>query len=336
MKVGILTFYKSINPGAFLQCYCLQEYLKSQGIEVYIIKYYSFKHRFNEIRRILLKKNPIKSISYFLKYLSINKSIRENFKMIGVSSIAKLDTIIIGSDIVWDFKNSFFGFDSKYFGEIRESNKKTISYAASCGKTKYNEYLDQIAKLISKNFDQISVRDDNTFNLVDKKCNKKAEIVLDPVFMYNLNTPIIQDKSYIVVYGLYFNKNVVKEIKDFSKKNKLKIISIGYYNKWADTNKIGIDPFKWASYIKNADYVVSATFHGTLFSIIYEKQFCYISNEATDTKLSTTLNYLEIYTQKYENGKLENIFLNKINYSNVNNLLSKKIKSSKSWLIKNL
>jgi len=335
MKIGILTLHRSINPGAFFQAYCLQQHLAQEGHDVYIIDYCSTKNSLNQLRAILLKKNPIKAINNAKKYFSLRKSIKSKFNLLNPNKVKKLDVIIVGSDIVWDFKNHFFGFDANYFGDELFNNIGHISYAASCGSRSYNDFPEKVVRLIKNNFSAISVRDMNTFNLVKKRVKSKADIVLDPTLIYDLSCEAPKEKigrKYILIYA-FISDAQAKQIKEFSKKNDLKIISVGYHNSFSDRNEIGIDPFKWLAYFRDAEYVITSTFHGVLFSINFKKRFCYLKAPETDIKLLTTLNQLGLNDRIASNEEgIFQVLSKDINYNLVTKKLKLQIDLSKKWI----
>ena len=142
-----------------------------------------------------------------------------------------------------------------------------------------------------KKFDAISARDIRTKKVLERVLNKEVKLVLDPTFLIDYNDickRIINDK-YILLYSYGVDDIVVKYIKDFARMKNLKIIVSGYEVDWADYN-IAYTPKEWISLFKYADFVVSTTFHGTVFSLIFEKQFIlYGDNDKAEDLLSLFL-----------------------------------------------
>ena len=135
--------------------------------------------------------------------------------------------------------------------------------------------------LIKKNlrkFDSISVRDLNSYKLVNKISKIKPQIVLDPCFLI---TPKIingnnskfkkeyNDKDFILIYGDYFNEDDISKVKIFSKKKELVIISVSFLNKWASKNILNINPNDLIYFIKKAKYIFTSMFHGVI--ILYSE-----------------------------------------------------------------
>jgi len=120
-------------------------------------------------------------------------------------------------------------------------------------------------------------------------------------------------------------KEEVYEIRSFAAKKSLKIISIGYYNNWADINIAGVDPFSWLAYFKNASYVFTSTFHGALFSVIYNKKFFVSFNQYIFDKTLWVLDSLGIDTNQI--SKIANIELDR-EYKKINSIIdTKRMKS---------
>lgn len=343
-KVGILTYHHAVNYGATLQGYALWQTVKKLGYDVEFIDY-----------------RPIKAIkSYFVnRYFVINiiKSIKiENFlntyaqqAKFRVRKSSKLketqlnyDIVIVGSDEVWNI-NSFRDFDTSYFLEFIQ-NEKTIkmSYAASFGSTKnLGKYSENICRLLNK-FDSISVRDSNSLNLVINECNCEATQVLDPTFLADYSEIISQinpQEEYLLIYG--FNLSFEEEhlIKFLADSKSLKIISIGFHSKIAHENLVSISTKEWLGYFKEASYVVTNFFHGTIFSIIFGKPFTTLGRGDKSIKISDLLGKLDLERCLFSSKLNIHDFSEKniaIDYTEVYEKLSKQISLSREFLVEGL
>jgi hypothetical protein len=353
MKIGILTFYDGINHGAYLQAYSLLYYLLSKGYQAEIINYKNNVHFKNEnifVSKILKKNLNIIAIInilfnlkiYFIKFQNLRKvcKFRKSKKLLtklkvvtdrSEVNISKYDIVIVGSDIVWDYSYDPTGHDTVYFADGLK-NKKIISYAASCGDADLND-IPQYVILGLQKFTKISVRDYGTKQLVFKTLGLQPAIVADPVLLFNF--PKFKNKSkdpYILVYAYRLTPEEIEKIIVFSVRNRIKTISIGYYNSWCDKNIIALDPFEWVGYFQHSRYVVTSTFHGTIFAIKYNKEFATSINSHICNKLSFILDYLGLTDRITENKDIIKIFEEKINYENINILLLKLIENSKNYL----
>ena len=106
------------------------------------------------------------------------------------------------------------------------------------------------------------------------------------------------DKKYVLIYltqyPIKLTSHIINEIKEFSVINNCKIFSIGFYNKFADKNYLGISPFEWLDFFANSKYIITNTFHGTVFSILYSKKFITYKTEQINNKVLPLLESLNL------------------------------------------
>jgi hypothetical protein len=339
MKIGILTFHNGINYGGFFQAYCLFFTLKEMGYDVEIINYKNKKHWLNEYKCFLLTKNIpllLSNICKIKKFKQAQKvftltNFSTNIKKINTS---KYDIIIIGSDIVWNYELEFLGHDPVYFGYGLKT-KKIISYAPSFGNVSIkNDVPDYVSKGLKK-FSNISVRDFNSLIIAEKEIGHKPQIVLDPTFIFNTKgkeEENCENEEYVLVYAFSLKKEEIHSIKLFVKKNNLKIISIGYFNKWCDKNIISVGPFEWLGYFRKAKYVLTSTFHGTIFSIKYRKKFAVSCNSQIENKIITILKEINLEGRIINGQDISSILNTIIDYDLVERKLGKMIDESRKYL----
>jgi len=253
-----------------------------------------------------------------------------------------VDVLIIGSDEVFNClqKNPRVGYSKELFGFNNNANK-LMSYAGSFGNTtleRLNDYgiVEEIKDMLLK-FDHISVRDSNSGMIVQQLTGKEPNYNLDPVLIYDFSNEIpsvnIQD-NYIVVYA-YRNRlrnEEINSIKKFAEKKKKRLICLGGYQEFCD-EYIDASPFELLSYIKNAEYVITDTFHGTIFSIINHKQFVSFIRKSVNgaygnqEKMTDLLQRLGLSGRGiYQLSELEKIIEQPINYSEVEKLEIKRLK----------
>lgn len=329
MKIGILTFHDGINFGAFMQTYCLFRFLSSLGHEVKIIDYKSNRHKRKEYKSILATKRPglfIKNLIKIRKFRKLQKSkfeLTKSCRKIEEINTIDLDLIVCGSDEIWNYENPLIGFDPAYFSI--GLNTAAISYAASFGSISKEVVLPSEVRAGLEKIGKISVRDTNSFSIVDRNLEIQPEIVLDPTFLFDMTDKAVpvRDKDYILFYSIILEQHIVEQVTDFAKKVSKKIIAVGYPASWADKNYISIDPFLWLGYIKEADFIFTSMFHGTIYSILLNKQFALITTEYRKNKLYPMLNDLGLENRIIKNnnditGQLQKVFNNKIDYNAVN------------------
>ena len=331
MKISIITFFWSNNLGALIQAYSLKEFIKSVCKKE--VKFHSYspiklikrermsqinKKNFKVLHQIFYKKKKL--FNWKKKTL---KSDYPNQKIIDYED----DLYIYGSDEIWNYKNSFFGYDPFFFG--KNNQKKKISYATSIGNVNFDKYhANKDLKEYLKKFDKISVRDNSTQRFVQDSIGIKPLIVLDPCFLINIERNINFD---ILIYGEYFNSKQINDIKDVSKKNHWQIISVSFYNSWADKNIISINPEELIYFFKNSKLVFTSMFHGVMLSYKYRKQFWMSKDPYRINKLSHFIDFLNL-SNRYMNNNSNYL----LNYNTNANKFSDWLNLSKEFLIKNI
>lgn len=368
-KVGILSMQRIKNYGSFLQAYALKNIIESLGNEVEFVDYHIEKPIILEEECSGLKRKLKKGIevlkydaklSHKLGYINHKRNFgKKYFPLLELTEEPNynpnLDVLVIGSDEVFNCiqKNANVGYSLELFGKNNNA-KKVITYAASFGNTtldKLKKYKKdkEISELLSK-IETISVRDNNSGEIVEKLTNKKAVYNLDPVLIYdymndceNIPKLDIQEK-YMIVYA--YNGRISKEeskwIKEYANKKGYKIYSIGGAQKCAD-KFIDCSPFEVLAYFKNAECIITDTFHGSIFSIIANKNFVTlvrksVGNEyGNEEKLTDLLSRLELENRiTYDIEKAEEILNKEIDYDKVNDIIEKQRKLSIEYLKNNL
>ena len=150
------------------------------------------------------------------------------------------------------------------------------------------------------NFTAISVRDENTKRIICELTDITPYEHIDPTLIYDIHPSSFQSKrykrGYILVYaydGRINDDQTIKAIRKFAKEEKKVLISAGLYQSWCDVQVL-CTPFELLSYFINADYIITDTFHGTVFSIKYNKQFVSLIRESNHSKLADLLNKFKL------------------------------------------
>lgn len=296
-KLGIVTFHASHNYGSCLQAFALQNKLAEMGMGSEIINFRTKTQK--ELYRVFTKR---KSVKYFLKnlytLLFIYRGRKEKFRLfenfinqkllltkeVGqlddfVKEADKFETVIAGSDQIWNVEAE--DFHISYM--LPNVQAKKIAYAISTGDALNVNMLSELHVALISQFDALSVRDQETQNMILQKTNRKAEIVLDPTMLYDQafydqligNNRLIKG-DYIYLYTLGNSRELLKVAQKLSKKTGLPI----YISNVSGTNfmfglkkQMATGPIEFLNHIKYAKYVVTSSFHGTIFSIVFKKQF---------------------------------------------------------------
>ncbi len=357
MRCGILTFHYSDNYGALLQAYALSTFLKRLGHDPVII---NRSPKIESANRNIIRVKIHQYIrGYFLQsfncfrnnYLNISKPIFSFHEMAEFAS--KLDAVIVGSDQVWRLDYTK-GLGLNNFLDFVPQGVKKIAYAASFGKESLgvNKKTTNEIAILLRMFDGISVRESSGIEICANTFGVSAEHLLDPTLLLDSSDydRIIRSKKrshskFITQYFLdsttpkraitkHFSdklglsvKNIYRESKhDFSLKN------IGF-----TINKYKYPSFSnWLSGIKDSEFVITDSFHGLVFSILYNKQFVCIGNEKRG--LTRMLSLLEKFGLKdrliLEDNFIDKIAPDTIDYKKVNRIRKQEINKSRIFLEK--
>lgn len=365
MKIGILTFHRPINYGAFLQAFALKKYLTDIGHNVFIVDYWPNEH--NEAYKVFSIKKLVRlSFVHKIKYLldvffmygraTLRKRKMETllYKYLGISKKIKYsdfnklkelqyDCLIYGSDQIW-WKGRLHGFedfDWSYWGDYVDKNIKKIAYAPSMGIINLTKEDKENISNHLKNFYAISVREQGLKDAIDNLTEQNIQVVCDPVFLLcqkdwdEYLKPVKTPKHYLLLFNLFRTNETKIVAKQKAKQLNLPILEItGAVNPYKFNCLQTLDAFEFIYLIKNADFVVTSSFHGTAFSVIFQKQFFATGMKNNSGRVASLLKIIGIEERLIlDTIKLNN---NLIDYAKVNPLLLDYIKKSKSFLINSL
>ena len=354
MKIGILTFHCAHNYGAVLQAYGLQEYLKSCGHEVEIIDYrpkyltrvysviplprLSGLSWFRKIKRlaywcsilpkrILLIPTKLRRRKGFEKFISQKMNLsRERFVENGRVPSEKYDAIVFGSDQIWS-PNHTEGGDPIFLGDFPTPvGTFKIVYAASAGASSETLGENLIFVKALKNFNALSVREANLGKSLQPHTDLKIETVLDPTLLADksiwekLAEPPKTSKKYVLVYQVSYNPEADRIAKEFSEQLDAEVVSIwAGYGLPSSCNENMESPEQFVGWFKNAACVVSTSFHGTAFGLIFEKPLYYVGNgNAAENRPKQILNALGL-SERYIAGTSSTPKFSEIDYSLLRN-----------------
>lgn len=291
------------------------------------------------LREVLVARMRIKRYSAFHNF--IQTMLNLSAKVQGRDIPSTYDIYIMGSDQIWNPKITK-GFDPVYFGEFLfdKGKKKYISYAASMEVNSLNEDEKSFYKKSLANFDSISVRESQLAALLQPLTDKKIEFVLDPTLLADINiwnkiaeSPNINVK-YVLVYQVRINDNALRIANEIAKKNGAIVINIlTYFTPYLNRHKLQCEsPERFLGLIKNAFCVVTTSFHGTAFSIIFNRPFYSISIGSYDTRVMSLLRNVGLEKRLVPKDSSPNF--SEIDYSDVNINVFKLRNKSKDFLIK--
>lgn len=323
-RICILSMQKVNNFGSLLQSYSLKKIVEKLNCHVEFIDILPNKNDNDLMTKIkvfseekIANTSKIKKIDIYTfnrikiklkdnKQKELFNDFRKNYLNISNNTSNDIyDMCIIGSDEVFNCcTNSKWGFTSQLFGNVQNA-KEVISYAASCGSTTINDVNSKVKNRIKESFENmksISVRDQNTYEFVSNLTNKKISINLDPVLIGNfdkemeLNKNIRLPKRYCILYSYYNrfnNKEEIKYIRNFCKNNNLKLITIGAPQFWIKKHLV-LNPFEMLYAFSKADFIITDTFHGTIFASKYSNKFATIIRKSNEQKLSDLIRRINV------------------------------------------
>lgn len=299
MHIKILSMHRVINYGSFMQAYALRKVLESMGHQVTFCDFRPGlpRHLGEKVKPIRMR-DRFARLPYILstpsKYVEERRFRRElrecyqehTWRELGISESLNEDyhgeVMIIGSDEVFNYtQNHVFGYVPCLFGHGIAADS-IIAYAASAGYATSNDVeADGMQQEISSGlakFSALGVRDQNTFDLVTRYAKNKPCLVIDPTLLYDFTTEIPSAPiapGYVLIYA--YNSRLdapddVANILDFARSKRLRVVSVGFYHQWCEENYV-VTPFELLAVFQQATYVVTDTFHGTIFSIKSRKQF---------------------------------------------------------------
>lgn len=367
MKIGIITWFTGPNYGTNLQAIALQYFLHQQGNDVSIINYEVAPPTVKNCGRNIIEKiknQPHKYLTKYALYKYKAQILNRNKKMVSeiqkncnftdriqseeelIENCNKFDLLICGSDQIWNpnWYNKF------YYADYPEILTPRISYAPSLGVN--NIPKDKLREIITglKKFDAISVREEKGADILTPYLEEKPSVVLDPTFLLSEDDwasifPLKNDhesNDYVLAFFLAENKQHFRATQDFAKRHNLKYIIVPYVGisylqkgeKLAGTSSGDL-----LNLIRNAKYVITDSFHITVFSLIHKKQFytfqrfkddAYSSQNVRITNL-LKLVHLENRMIPYEMTSIMD--LEDINYIEKSSIMKREISKSMEFLL---
>ena len=301
MKVSIITCHNVYNFGASLQCYALMKFLSEKGHNVSIIDYrpaylnnhFSFSAIGNPVweksivrrviyralkfpRRLILLKRKVNFDKFTKRYLKLSESRYVSFNQLREHPPIA-DIYICGSDQIW---NSVFenGRDPAFYLQFAPIGSTKVSYAASFGTDYLVEGSKKLVVSSLKEFSAISVREVSGVKILNSIGIYNVEKVLDPVFLlkrYQWEEMVIKSRynnKFVLVYD-FDNSNIIKNISEkIASYENLKIYSLNKLNYVHRSFEL-YGPEEFIGLIKNAEYIVTNSFHAVAFSLIFNKSF---------------------------------------------------------------
>lgn len=351
MKIGIITFQETNNYGAILQNYALQQALIKKGHQAetidyksrYIGKPYRFSHLKNKglfaylfgVMGYMIYMPRTAKCNRFKKKIQYSRAVkREELDRLN----QEYDCFITGSDQVWNYKLT--GMDATYLLDFVEDKRKCNSFAASVGLSEIESEKQNKYRELLQNYNRISVRERSAGALLEPILDKQVEVVSDPCILLTKEewkeaaAQMREPGSYVLVYQLGVSPDVVRRAKKIAAEKNLKVVYVpfpvgdlgfGTWDMFAGNAEL-------LGYLKDAAYVVTDSFHGTLLSIIFNKLFfTKVSGTHSGVGSRITDMLTDFGLQDRIIGEDEDCFKG-IDYDRVNQIISRKREAANLFL----
>lgn len=287
MKIGILTWHYYPNFGSSLQAFALQETIRSLGYDVSIINYHNPKYG-----RVSKTKDNVRNmlsasigliyprfryphLNYMRKYLLQTKPVYDEQGVQELSS--QFDTVVFGSDQIWAPNV----YNPIYQGKFSPNCKK-VSYAASIGLPEIPQGLVEKYKENLRAFSHIGIREEEGQRVLKNQCGIDSEVVLDPTLILSVDRYKAMERKvsnvkepFVFCYFLNANNQYRQSVEAYAKKHGLRIVGCSARNEdeeWMTIIKdISACEFLWL--IHHSNSVFTDSYHGTIFSLLYHKNF---------------------------------------------------------------
>lgn len=366
MKLGILTFHFENNYGALLQSIALNSFLSEVGFESEIINFEPYNLKYPNMiipftrssckeigwlkiaKRILfnlynLRINKIiKKINFYKfrkRFMNIGNSISDKITL--VQEFNNLDLIVIGSDQVWNL-DIIEGNEYAYLGtDIDDGiNSKKISFAASFGDNENLFKLNNLQLDILKKFYKISVREKSSAESLSKISLLDIHNHLDPIFLFDqlwyekfANLAFLEKlpSEFILIYDVDYDPQIEDLVNSICN-DQLSVFSIGNLHKF-NTDKYkncsSIGPSEFISLFNAASIVMTNSFHGVAFSILFKKDFYCTLPSIRQDRIYDLLNTFGLDDRLFSADK-KNLF-DKIDFSKSEKIIGENLKSANEY-----
>ncbi|WP_455621546.1 polysaccharide pyruvyl transferase family protein [Parabacteroides sp.] len=356
MKIGIITYLRAVNYGSALQAYALNRYLRNNGHEVRTIDYAISKQTdlykiFEPLKSVMslvrnihsfcnyykLRKHKSRFDCFIADYIPTTIQFKDDADMESLNS--QFDYFICGSDQIWNIDCA--DFTPAYMLDFVNDRKKCISYAPSLGAGVRNQDLPVLLQRYVSGYKAVSSREKRSISIIESAINIPVADVLDPVFLLSGNEwnkiasqPLVSG-DYILGYFI----GDIQGMREYAKSMRIKTgmpVIVVYKSlhdlKYRFANHYEAGPREFVSLVKNAQHVVTNSFHAVSFSIIFKKSLhVFVGAHTGDSRIIDLLDSIGL-SQRIVTASSEN-YIDDIDWSQTNlSNLDKAIERSKTYL----
>lgn len=340
--VRIVTLYNSTNCGAFLQAYALGTVLQSiAGRQVKFIDTgaRSIKQRRNAKLRYAVKHLQLPLIPFTLRKANEYERAYASLDSEAMRSIYPDDDILVfGSDEIWNVSRKVISSYPALWGQGMTGGRR-IAYAPSANGADFKAYdgLESFRSSL-QSFSMLSARDHDTARDVEALVGRHVEVVCDPTLLLDadayrkLRRSVEVPNEYLLVYSSYrkgFSSEEIESVREYAREKGMSVVSADNYLPWCD-QCFPCGPYGFLGLLDKASYVVTDTFHGTLFSVIYRKQLVSYARNRKTLNLQSQLGITD--RNCHDGDSLRECLEREVRYDEVERNIQRLSASSRAFL----
>lgn len=350
MRVGVLTFHCAENFGAVLQAYALCQALRHLGCDPCVIDYrpeYLLRPYAGIGRRPwVVARNVLRKWRYYRfrrNFIPTTRRIYWNAEDLRTYP-PEVDVCICGSDQIWNKDITGGELDPAFLLDFLPSGVKRIAYAPSIGGSVVPEHHNGFVATRLDRFNALSAREPDAEKLMHHLTGRNITNVLDPTFLTSEYSAITSRhnkprRGFIVAYSVQDSAHFPLLIRVLKQQFDLPVVNIGTFPvSSADYNYNHLGPSEWLGWLKSATFVFTNSFHGTAFSIHFQRNFLCFSHHASsgqNLRLTHLLSQLGLSSRYIENPKnliKDHLSMKDINYEQISPLLCVLAENSRDFL----
>lgn len=360
-KVGILTWHYYPNFGSALQAYALQKTISQQGYDVELVNYRLKKYKTSSLKDKIKARtlilcdliSPTKANKLGWRFVAFQETYLRQSRRVYTETETKslcrrYNIIVCGSDQIWAPNV----FNPIYMLSIVDDDRKKIAYAPSIGLNYIPDSLVDKYKYYLNRIDYISVREESGGELLRKEFDIFAETVLDPTLLLKREeweklSVKPTESNYVFCYFLNKEHQYKDYVLNIAHKYHAKIVTVSSNiedKQWSNVflnNGFEVGPREFIGYISEALFIITDSFHGTAFSILFEKQFVTLARFRNDDVINQNSRIINLLGKIDHIGQWVTDYTTKdsvatVDYSVVNKRLQKERESSMRFLTNSL
>ncbi|WP_332815722.1 polysaccharide pyruvyl transferase family protein [Ramlibacter sp.] len=304
MNVALLTLHRCINYGSYWQARCLLEGLRALGHDAVLLDHRTPRIDRSEYRCALQPLLPLRSPAadrpaYARKVRRLAEAVdalprTAPFSLDEPCAVEDFEAVVIGSDEMWNFHHPWFAACRLFFGEGVVA-PRLVAHACSFGNYPAARGLQPEWTRRLLRFDSITVRDHNSRDLLREAAGIDCPLALDPCLQFEpgLAGAPAADPGMAVLYGHSFSPWFRQAALRWARRRRVKLVSIGYRNDWADHQWLDAGPDGFAGLLAEAGFVLTNFFHGCVFALRFGKPFVCEDSPYRSIKVRSLLRQLD-------------------------------------------